>query len=90
MLVKKIIRGAVFGALIVTFIILITVLVTIGNGENWSLISEKQFHASYPEVDYVSVYLVPVLSKLVVEAVTYGGIIGAVIALIKWAFTRDS
>ncbi len=90
MLVKKIIRGAVFGALIVTFVLLITVLVTIGNGEKWSLLSEKQFHVSYPEIDYVSAYLVPVLSKLVVEAVTYGSIIGAVISLINWAFTRDN
>lgn len=78
-----------YGAIITASVVFVIALTTAGNGENWSLLSEQQFRGSYPELDYVSLYLVPVISKLAVQSAIYGSVFGAAIAMIKWAFTSD-
>ncbi|MDR6266588.1 hypothetical protein GGE09_003607 [Roseobacter sp. N2S] len=89
LLAKRIVRGAVFGAIVAASITFLLVLTTSGNGEDWSFLSEQQFQGSYPELDYFSVYLVPSISKLAVQTAIWGSIIGAVISLITWAFSSN-
>ena len=90
MLAKRIVRSIVLGSIAVVTLIFVIVFFSIGNGEDWSLLSEQQFQASYPEHDYVSDYFVPVISKLTVQAAIVGGIVGAAFSLIKWAFSSET
>ncbi|XHY17812.1 hypothetical protein SuNHUV7_26110 (plasmid) [Pseudoseohaeicola sp. NH-UV-7] len=87
---KRIVRSALLGLIIAVFLMLVIAYSTIGNGEDWSLISEPQFQAMYPEHDYASDYFVPSIWKLVKQAAIWGGIIGAVLSLLKWALSSDS
>jgi len=89
LLAKRIVRSAVLGAIIAASVIFAIALSTSGNGEVWSLLSEQQFQTSYPELDYVSVYLAPSISKLAVQAAIWGSIIGAAFSLVRWAFSSD-
>ena len=86
MFAKRIIRSAVIGAIIVASLGVALIFMVRGGG---ATLTEQEFQASYPAADYFANYLWPSMVRIAFQGAIYGGIIGGVLSLIRWAFSRD-
>ena len=77
------------GAALAVTLVVVILLETTGNGAAWALLSEQQFKVLYPAADYLMEYMVPSIKNTLLQSIMYGGITGATLSVVKWAFSGE-
>ena len=85
--VKRIVRTAILGAVLLPIIMVSVMLITSGAYDG-AFPTREQYLSQFPDGDY-ELFRLRSLIKIAKEAALYGAIFGAIVAVAKWAFSKN-
>lgn len=86
-IVKSLVRSAIIGAFLLPPIMVLVMLVSSGAYDG-AFPTKEQYLSQFPDGDY-ELFRIRSVIKIVKEAALYGAIIGMIVAVAKWAFSKN-
>ena len=84
---KSLVRGAIIGAVLLPLIMVLVMLISSGAYDG-AFPTREQYLGQFPNGDY-ELFRIRSIIKIAKEAALYGAFIGTIVAVAKWAFSKN-